>query len=564
MSVFDKVGGLKPQKSVFNLSHNVKLTCDMGQLIPFLCEECVPGDYWKFSNEMVVRFQPMVAPILHEVNIRTFYFFVPTRLLWKDWSDFITGGVDGDFEASLPLWRPKAGTGTAVGTLWDYFSFPVGVVPDDDHLPLIFPLSAYIRIFIDYFRDENIDTMYDDKFFEENFYNKSGIIESTDDVMPLNIRWRKDYFTSALPWQQRGTSPALPLTGTASVLFDNLDWPNNFVTAYWPAAANIPGFEDALTTGLTTYQRRTEFAGAPSVRSRGLDVVYVNEDTNYSDDARVGPGGMVGIHPSQFTDYLSEHNHIDVSGLVSVDINDLRLAFQIQKWMERNARAGARYTEFLRAHFGVSPRDDRLQRPEYLGGSVSPVIISEVLQTSATDAGSPQGTMAGHGLGVSKTFVGKYHVQEFGYIMGIMAVVPKPGYMQGINRQWLRRSRYDFYFREFANLSEQAIETAEIYCTDDAEQNKTIFGFNGRYQEMRFKENRVCGEFRTELDYWHLARKFDNAPKLNSDFIQIKPEYTKRIFAVQNRAGCLVEVGNLLKVARPLPYVAEPGLIDHH
>ena len=230
-----------------------------------------------------------------------------------------------------------------------------------------------------------------------------------------------------------------------------------------------------------------------------------------------------------------QNNTVDLSTASTFDIADLRLAFQIQKWMERNARGGVRYTEFLRAHFGVAPRDERLHRPEYIGGSKSPVIMSEVLQTSSTDLTTPQGNLAGHGISAQDQFCGSYRAAEFGLIMGIMSIMPKPAYSQGINRQWLRRSKFDFFFPEFVGLSEQAIEQAEIYATDVASANTTIFGYQGRYDEMRTKDNMVVGEMRTTFDYWHLARQFSSAPLLNSSFITCIPR--KDIFAVQNMPG---------------------------
>ena len=259
---------------------------------------------------------------------------------------------------------------------------------------------------------------------------------------------------------------------------------------------------------------------------------------------------------------LLENNTIDLSTATTFNVADLRLAFQIQKWMERNARAGARYTESLQAHFGVSPRDERLQRPEYIGGSKTPVIVSEVLQTSSTDATSPQGNMAGHGVSVASTFCGKYRATEHGLIMGIMSIMPRTMYQQGMDRQWLRRSRYDFYFPEFANLSEQAILNCELYATSNEATNKAIFGYQGRYDEMRTKRNMVCGQMRSTFDYWHLGRIFSTAPALNSTFLLCVPD--KRIFAVPSEPGFIVQFANLIKAWRPMPIQSDPGLIDHN
>ena len=280
--------------------------------------------------------------------------------------------------------------------------------------------------------------------------------------------WTKDYFTSSLPWQQRGTAPALPISGITHAVFRS--------DAVTQSAGNTPAGLFAST------------AGAPD---HTINVNNLNGRSNILN--------------------ALQKNDVDLSNATTFNVSDLRLAFQIQKWMERNARAGARYTEFLKAHYGVSPRDERLQRPEYVGGSKSPVIVSEVLQTSAvTGQPTPQGNMAGHGISADKTFVGKYHAQEFGLMMGIMSVMPKPAYQQGIDRQWLRRSRYDFYSPEFANLSEQAIELGEIYA--QATGNRSIFGYQGRFDEMRVKNNQVVGLMRTDFNYWHLGRIFTAAP----------------------------------------------------
>ena len=232
--------------------------------------------------------------------------------------------------------------------------------------------------------------------------------------------------------------------------------------------------------------------------------------------------------------------------------------------MERNARAGVRYTEFLRAHFGVSPRDERLQRPEYIGGSKAPCIISEVLQTSSTDATTPQGNLAGHGITVSDAYCGKYHAQEFGLIIGIMSIMPRSAYSQGIDKQWLRKTKYDFYFPEFANLSEQAILNAEICATGTLSHNQDIFGYQGRYDEMRTKNSQIVSGMRTTFDYWHLGRQFNTGspPVLNEAFIKCVPR--KDIFAVPSEPGLIVNFANIIKAFRPLPYMAVPGLIDHN
>ena len=461
----------------------------MAQLIPVMCDEVVPGDFFQIGNQAVVRFQPLVAPILHEINMYVHYFFVPYRILWDDWEDFISGGIDGQFSDPVPEWEP---TDTTVGSLWDYLGFPTGVDPAGAY-PLDFPRRAYNLVYNEYYRDETLQT---------------EVVLTNETI--LNRAWEKDYFTSSLPWQQRGTAPALPISGSTSAVFPP-----------WQTGSGLQNMQAYLTNG-----------------------VWVP-----------GSGG---------TDAVLNNNTVDLSTASTFDIADLRLAFQIQKWMERNARAGARYTEFLRSHFGVSPRDERLQRPEYIGGSKSPCIISEVLQTSSTDATSAQGNLAGHGITVSDAYCGKYHAKEFGLIIGIMSVMPRSAYSQGIDRQWLRKTKYDFYFPEFANLSEQAITNAEICATGVSSHNVDIFGYQGRYDEMRTKNSMIVGQMRGTFDYWHMGRQFDplSPPVLNADFIKCVPR--KDIFAVPSEPGLIINFGNVIKAFRPLPYMAVPGLIDHN
>ena len=325
--LYSNVGSVRPGRSVFDLSYAKKLTCDMGQLIPIMCDEVVPGDYWQIGNQAVVRFQPLVAPVLHEINMYVHYFFVPYRLLWDDWETFITGGIDGNDATPIPTWSP---TLNGVGTLWDYLGFPIGVVPTGA-LPVSFPRDAYNLIYNEYYRDETLVA-------EELLTQESILLRC----------WSKDYFTSAQLTSQRGTPPALPIAGTSK--------------AVWPA-----------------YNTASQS----------------NVACNSATFAPYGAGDK------QFL----ENNTVDLSLATAFDVSDLRLVVQIQRWMERNQRAGVRYTEFLQAHFGVAPEDARLQRPEYIGGSKSPIIISEVLQTSETDT-SPQGNLAGHGISSSSEYCG--------------------------------------------------------------------------------------------------------------------------------------------------------------
>ena len=486
MSIFSKNREVRVGRSAFNLSYSKLLTMDMGQLIPIMCDEVVPGDVFDIGNEMVIRFQPLVAPVLHPISAYVHYFFVPYRLLWDSWENFITGGIDGQDVSVLPVWNP---TTYSEGSLWDYLGFPAGVKPTNCY-PMQFPLNAYNLVFNQYYRDETLDTE----------------VALTDEAIKFR-RWRKDYFTSALPWQQRGTAPALPISGSVSASFTGAvpQWLRVYV-------GKVVDNNHALKANAAS--------GDANVQVQRVAT------TGAFNDAEVD-----ALVDSAFKTWLNS-NSIDLSGASTFNVADLRLAFQIQRWMERNARGGARYTESLRAHFGISPRDERLQRAEYIGGSKSNIIVSEVLKTS-TDGTTPQGTMAGHGLAASVNYISKYHVQEYGLILGVLSVMPEAMYQQGINRQWLRKTKYDFYWPEFANLSEQAITQEEIYASGVEAENKVIWGYQGRYSEMRYKPNMVAGQMRSTFDYWHLGRKFTSAPNLNSSFVQFDGTQAtyKRIFA---------------------------------
>nr|WNN13308.1 MAG: major capsid protein [Microvirus sp.] len=541
MSVFSSVRGNRVGRSVFNLSHVKRFTCDMGELIPALVLECVPGDTFKIGADVVTRFQPLVAPILDSVDMTVHYFFVPTRLLFdndKDWETFLTGGKDGtDESVSIPVYKfsffdgstddshkPSCPFSTGIRdgkySLWDYFGLPVvkgvpvNLIRDANHINGLCQ-RAYNLVWNEYYRDENL----------------------VDDVSLLNNTilfrsWKKDYFTSALPWQQRGISPALPISGTIPVNFDS-----SFSLS--SPLMNIEG---------TDY----------SIYSRQSDLTVSTGSTSMN-------GTVTSIKGSP-----SSSASVNLSNATTFDVAVLREAFQIQRWLELNARGGVRYTEFLKAHFGLAPRDEVLQRPEYIGGTKSSIVVSEVLQTSQTtkgENGSPQGSLAGHGLGAMSDYVCTYTAKEFGYIIGIASWMPKPSYQQGVNRMFSRQTKYDFYFPEFAHLSEQAVTKGEIYATGNAEHDKSIFGYQSCYSEMRYMPSFNCADMRDTFSYWHLGRIFSSDPSLNAGFLTTNPNFSggirKDIFADQKSKGLLVQFGNVVKAIRPLPVYGTPGFIDH-
>ncbi len=549
MSIFSEVRGNEVGRSVFNLSHVKRLTADMGQLIPVLFLECVPGDTMKIGCEAITRFQPLVAPILDNVDLYVHYFFVPTRLLMdndKDWETFLTGGKDGkDTSVSLPLWSFSYADGGSVDpqnpfsngitngkySLWDYFGLPIKdsatdlKVRDANHV-LGFAQRAYNFIWNEYYRDENL--------CDEISLNNGTL---------LYRAWKKDYFTSSLPWQQRGISPALPISGTIPVSFGS----------------------GTFSIGSPVYKAGSVNSGLSIVRDSNTGgVTVVASSTGQPTGTNLNVESISGT-PSSAT--------VDLSGATTFDVAVLREAFQIQRWLELNARAGVRYTEFLKAHFGYAPLDEVLQRPEYIGGTKSEVVVSEVLQTSSTvqpsegKEGSPQGNLAGHGLGAMSDFITTYTAKEFGYIVGIASWMPKTSYQQGVNRMFSRRTKYDFYFPEFAHLSEQSVTKGEIFATGDEAHDNSIFGYQSCYAEMKYMPSINTSDMRDTFSYWHLGRIFSVEPSLNPGFLTTNPGYSggirKDIFAVKNEPGIIAQFGNVIEAIRPMPVYGTPGFVDH-
>lgn len=490
----------KIARSVFDLSHEHKLTCNLGELIPIMNIALVPGDIFQVAHNLVIRFQPLNAPVMHEVNAYIETFFVPYRILWDDWEDFITGGEDGTSAPTLPVWSINLNE----GDLGDYLNFPIDVAAAVSGRPLDFPLRAYNLIWNEYYRDETQQT---------------ALTIGGNTTLQLR-NWEKDYFTSALPWEQRGTAPAFPISGVIDV----------------DGAA-----QDIQMTSSTDGTDRVWVAGNNN-----------NTPSNYLNGTTAGNmrwGTDLGLS-------------VDLSAGVTVSVNDQRLAFQMQKLLERAATGGARYTEWLYSMFGVTNGDARLQRPEWIGGMRVPVIFSEVLQTSE-DGSTPQGNMAGHGITAGAKRIGTYRAKEFGVLMSIMSIMPKPAYHQGIDRDWLKSTRWDFYNPLLANLGEQAVTHAELYTSATQADNESVFGYQGRFNEMRSKENMVSGEFHPgeTYEYWTMCRDFSSKPSLNSSFLEY--DGITRIFAAPAEPGLLINAGNIVKAVRPMPVMPNPGYIDH-
>lgn len=510
------------KSNLFDLSNDYYGTCDMGQLIPVDAKIVNPGDTFRGESSALVRLQPLVAPEMTPINVRIDYFFIPLRLLWKNWEKFITGGPDGNDNSVKPTITIPAG-GFESHSLADYFGIEPGKGAGVKISALFF--RAYAKIWNEWYRDENLQ--------EEVVWSDEDGDDTVTSTELLYRCWQKDRFTNSLPWAQRGNSVSLPLGSTAPVVVGEPE-DMNYVSQsqhLLPDGSKIGLKTDGLATGYATYS--------------GSDK---------------GTGNVSQFNPLK----------VDLSEASSAPVNDLRKAFQVQKWMERNARAGVRYIEFILAHFGVKSSDARLQRSEYLGGGKSPVVVSEVLQTSSSDSTSPQGNMAGHGFSVPTTIQFTRGFEEYGILMSLMSIVPRSSYMNGLEKKWSLNSRYDYYFPEFCHLGEQPVKNQEVYLQDASVKdangnsvNEDSFGFQGIYDEYRHSYSYVTGDFRNSLKQYTLARDFAEMPKLNSDFVTCKP--SKRIFAVtdENVNSFMFHIYHNVKALRLMPKYAEPGLIDH-
>lgn len=498
--MFQSIGIRKPKKNKFNLSHDVKLSFNMGQLVPVLTEEIVPGDSFKVTSEVMLRLAPMVAPIMHKVDVYMHYFFVPNRLIWDDWEDFITGGEDG---TAAPVWPHysmdylyNAGF-ISKGHLSDYLGLPPQTSnPTNDQNVSALPFRAYTTIWNEYYRDQNI--------VGPATVDKTSGSQVGSAVLVNRVRaWEKDYFTSALPWAQRGDSVTIP--------------------------------------GVIDYSTHSDVVMGTGASAGVLDV-RANGELNAS------------APPAQ-TNFGRIENLDDIG----IDINDLRRSSALQRWLELAARGGSRYIEQMLSFFGVASSDARLQRPEYLGGGKQHVMISEVLQTAET-ATTPQGNMAGHGISVGATNEFTKTFEEHGFVMGIMSVLPRTAYQEGIHRKWTRSDKFDYYFPQFAHLGEQEIKNREIYYDGDDDPDDT-WGYQSRYAEYKHTQSRVHGDFRDDLNFYHMGRIFGELPGLDINFIQAAP--THRIFAntsvLDDKLWC--QVHHNISALRPMPYFGDPRII---
>lgn len=513
---FAKIPTATIPRSVFNRTHGHKTTFDASNLVPFYIDEALPGDTFSLKASIFARLATPIAPIMDNLYMDTFFFAVPVRLLWDNWQKFNgeqTKPTDST-DYLVPYIRSDAATGFAPGSLEDYFGLPVGV-PNLEVCS--FWHRAYNLIYNEWFRDQNLQDSIP-------FDTGDGPDLRTDYVLRKRNK-RQDYFTSCLPWPQKGPGVELPLGTFAPVIASSVGAAPNFHLGTNPSPVNLIG---------VTGSDAAKWTGVPAV-----------------------DGIAAWNNPALVA---------DLSNATAASINSLRQAFQIQKLLERDARGGTRYTEIIRSHFSVISPDSRMQRPEYLGGTTSRINISAVAQTSATDAAvTPQGNLAAFGT-VSDTFHGfNKSFTEHMVLMGLVNVRADLTYQQGIRRMFSRQTRYDFYWPALANIGEQAVLNKEIY-SDGSSIDDEVFGYQERWAEYRYFPSIITGQFRSSnaqpLDYWHLSQEFATRPVLNSEFKQENVPID-RIIAVPAEPHFIFDSHISLKCARPMPVYSVPGLIDH-
>lgn len=512
---FSRVPKADIQRSVFNRDHGLKTTMDAGQLVPIFVDEALPGDTFNLKMTAFGRLATPINPFMDNVYIETFFFAVPYRLVWDNWQK-LCGEQDDPGDSTDYLVPTVSGTVTT-GSLFDYMGVPIGNSLTWNNLHG----RAYNLIWNEWFRDENLQ--------DSVVVDKDDGPDTLSDYTVLKRGKRHDYFTSALPWPQKGDAVNLPLGTTAPVRGIskyNLNW---------------DGAKTGYETGNTN---TTTYAAGQAIGSTDDRIFYVEMDANNS--------GRPGIFA-------------DLSDATAATINQLREAFQIQKLYERDARGGTRYTEIIRSHFGVVSPDARLQRPEYLGGGKDRINVNPIAQTSSTDSTTPQGNMSAFataefsGHGFSKSFT------EHSVIIGMACVFADLNYQQGLNRMWSRQDRWDFYWPALAHIGEQAVLNKEIYAQGTSADND-VFGYQERFAEYRYKPSMITGQFRStassSLDNWHLAQEFGSLPALNASFIEENPPLN-RVLAVPSEPDLLLDAFFDLKCARPMPVYSVPGLIDH-
>lgn len=505
------------KRNLFSLSHKVNFSCDQGELIPIGLVEVLPGDIFRHGTSLLIRLAPMLAPIFSQLNVTVFQFYVPTRIVWEDFEKFITGGPDGDDQSVHPY--ITFASGVAVGSLGDYFGIPPGVnnvggSGASGGVSAI-PYRMYAKIFNEWIRDEDLDT-------ELPLSIASGQDTTTSTTLQ-NIRWEKDYFTAARPFEQKGPTVTIPVGTRAPV--KGIGTP---VTG--GASFNTADSAPMRVSGNTSGEVFT-----PSYAQSGASWFFK------------GATDSADSYPDIYA---------DLSAVTGIPVTELRLANALQRFMELSSHRGSRYVEYLLSRFGVRSSDARLQRPELLSRSKQVVQISEVLAT-AEGTNTDVGDLKGHGIGAMRSNRYMRMFEEHGYVMTLMAVQPKTMYVQGLHRTWSRRDKYDYFQPETQFIGDQEVLNKEIYA--GAADPAGTFGWTPRYQEYREQPNRIAGEFRTStLDFWHQARIFSSEPALNAAFVTSNP--TERIFAVPSQDVLYVTANHSLQARRVISREGTPFL----
>ena len=536
-------------RSTFDRSHSVKTSFNVGQVVPFYVDEVLPGDTFDVKTSKVVRLQTLLTPVMDNIYLDTYFFFVPNRLTWEHWKEFMGENTQSAWlpttEYAIPQLTAPEG-GWQVGTLADYFGVPTGV----NGLSVnALPFRAYALVMNEWFRDENLSDPLDIPVTDatvQGVNTGNYITDVAKGGLPFYAAKYHDYFTSCLPAPQKGPDVTIPVSAGANL----------------PVVPLTTPVDDSL---LTNPYKAKFLTGVPGESYKWTSIMFGQ------DGAQISGSSNSGQSPSVGTPVISNLWAIDSGAVSSATINQLRMAFQIQKLYEKDARGGTRYIEIIKSHFGVTSPDARLQRPEYLGGNRVPITINQVLQQSGTvpDAGTPQGTVTGQSLTTDSHSDFRKSFVEHGFVIGVMVARYNHTYQQGLERFWSRKDRFDYYWPVFANLGEQPVKNREIFAQGNA-QDDEVFGYQEAWADYRYKPSHVTGEMRSQyaqsLDFWHLADDYDSLPKLSDAWIRENPATVDRVLAVSSDLSdqlfCDLYVRN--RSTRPMPLYSIPGLIDHH